>query len=42
MIIPDETKFVPIDDPKASSPKVDNPPTGPAPRARGRGNRQSE
>jgi hypothetical protein len=36
MIIPDDTKFVPIDDPKASPPNVDNSPTGRAPPARSR------
>jgi hypothetical protein len=34
MIIPDDTKFVPIDDPKASPPNVDNSPTGRAPPVR--------
>jgi len=30
MIIPDDTKFVPIGDPEASPPNVDNPPMAPA------------
>jgi hypothetical protein len=34
MIIPDDTKFVPIDDPKASPPNVDNSPPERAPPAR--------
>jgi hypothetical protein len=36
MIIPDDTKFVPIDDPKASPPNVDNSPPERAPPARSR------